>query len=306
MSSALDRFVGDDELRLERERACHRDALPLTARELRREPAEVRGAHPDLLEQRDDLLLPLLAGQVEVHLERLADDVGHGGQRIEGRVGILEHHLHVATSLAELVALQREDVATVQLDRTRSRLDETQHESTGRRLARPALADEAEDLTATDVEAHTVDGAHVRDRLAHQALLDREDLLEVAYPEQRRVRRFEARLRGAAATAARPSPRGLGRHVGVADAAHDAPVGEPFDGGRRRRALLDHVRAAGCEPAADREPARHRDRARRSCAAARPSPPTAASSRAGRRCRGGAARRRSRRPAPARRPDRRT
>ena len=105
MSSALTGSSAMISFGFQRERAGDCDALPLTARELRREAAEMSGAHADLLEQRDDLVLALLAAHVEVHLERLTHDVGHGRQRIERLVRILEHHLHVAGAHPQLLAL---------------------------------------------------------------------------------------------------------------------------------------------------------------------------------------------------------
>ena len=65
-----DGLVRHDEPRLERERTGDRDALALATRERRREPPEVVGAHPDLLEEADDPLLALLATHREVDLER--------------------------------------------------------------------------------------------------------------------------------------------------------------------------------------------------------------------------------------------
>ena len=71
-----DRLVGDDEVRVERERPGDADALALAARELVRVALAEVGVEPDRREQLADPLVPLGLRPDVVDVERLADDPG--------------------------------------------------------------------------------------------------------------------------------------------------------------------------------------------------------------------------------------
>ena len=75
------------------QRAGDPDALPLTARELVREPVVVLRVQPDHLEELLHPALALRLGADVVDDERLGDDEADALARIEGRVRILEDHL---------------------------------------------------------------------------------------------------------------------------------------------------------------------------------------------------------------------
>ena len=92
-----DGLVGDDERRVQRQRAGEADPLPLPAAELVRIARELRRVEPDerrtapRTRARRAALLPSLVDD-----QRLFDDVADAHARVERAVGILEDDLHVA------------------------------------------------------------------------------------------------------------------------------------------------------------------------------------------------------------------
>ena len=180
-----DRLVGDDERRLERERARDADALPLAAAELVRVLVDVGGVEPDELEQLPHARATLLARADLVNDERLLDDRADAHPRIQRRVRILEDDLEVPARAAQFAGRELPDVQLLEPDLARRRLDQPQHAPPGRRLAAPGLADEAERLAGRDGEAHVVDGPHRR-RLAEQRPARRKLLDEVLDLDERR------------------------------------------------------------------------------------------------------------------------
>ena len=81
------------------------------------------------------------------------------------------------------------DVAALELDRSRRRLDQAEDRPAKRRLAAAGLADEAEDLARADVEVDAVDRVDRRDLALEEPAQDREVLLEPADLEDRRLPR---------------------------------------------------------------------------------------------------------------------
>ena len=163
------RLVGDQELRLVRDR--HRDhrALPHAARELVRvlrvAPRRVRDA--DELEQLDHPLPHLVALQLRpVGRDRLRELVADSEHRIERGHRILEDHRDVvAANLTQLLRRHLQQVAAVEdglpardlSGRLRDQPEQRHHADA---LARPRLADDAEHLAGEDVVADAVDGVH--------------------------------------------------------------------------------------------------------------------------------------------------
>jgi hypothetical protein len=105
------RLVEHDELRLHRERACDRDALPLTARELLGEAIRVIGIQADEVH---DLADPPVdgVGFPALREERLGEDVVDRHPWIERGERILEDDLQLAADLHALgAARELRDVA---------------------------------------------------------------------------------------------------------------------------------------------------------------------------------------------------
>ncbi len=94
---------------------------------------------------------------VTLHLldpKRFGDRRPDGQTRIERRLRILEHDLHLAAQRPHLTPIERGDVGALELDRARRGLDQTQQTPTDGCLAAAALTDEAERLAGGDVERH--------------------------------------------------------------------------------------------------------------------------------------------------------
>ena len=89
------RFVADDELRLDRERACDADPCPLTAGELVRVAAHQCRIEPDFIEHQADVFDLLFRRDQSMDDRRFAHDVDDAHAWIERGVGILEDHLHL-------------------------------------------------------------------------------------------------------------------------------------------------------------------------------------------------------------------
>src|SRR4029079_18192136 len=110
--------------------------------------------------------------------DRLLDDVADRHPRIERRVRILEHDLHLAPHPAQVLAAERRQLLAVEEHGAAGRLGQLEDAIAGRRLARAGLADDAERLAWSDLEADVVDRLDVVDRaLDQEAPPDREVLL---------------------------------------------------------------------------------------------------------------------------------
>jgi hypothetical protein len=179
-----DGLVGDDELRLEHERAREPDALALAAAELVRVPVCGLRRHADPLQHLvdDAVAVPARGGAVDA--EALGDQVADLHAWVEGADGVLKDDLHVTAHLLEALRAQADDVDAVEGDLARRRLEQPQQRAAERRLAAAGLAHEAERLAAPHVEIDAVDGLQVAGGALEQALLDREVLLEAAHAEE--------------------------------------------------------------------------------------------------------------------------
>ena len=159
------RLVGDQELRLARERHRDHGALAHAARELVRVVPEphLRAGDADEVEQLGGALVRRLLVEVEVGLERLPDlatDREHG---VQARHRVLEDHRDVAAAdLAQRVVGERQEVAALEhrrpaRDLAGAREDAEQREG-GDALPAARLADDPQRLARGDVERDPVDG----------------------------------------------------------------------------------------------------------------------------------------------------
>src|ERR1700694_1200572 len=73
-----------------------------------------------------------------------------------------------------------DQILTVELDAPGGGLEQTQHQTRGGRLARAALADEAESLALVDIEVDNVDCAHMAPHALEKAAAHRKCLAELA------------------------------------------------------------------------------------------------------------------------------
>jgi hypothetical protein len=95
------RFVADDQVGIDRQRAGDADALALTSGELMRITPRVLRQQADHVEQVLDARLALGLGVKVVHRHRLGQDLAHRHARIERGVGVLEDDLHVTAQAAQ-------------------------------------------------------------------------------------------------------------------------------------------------------------------------------------------------------------
>ena len=145
------RFVADDQLRLDRQRAGDADALALPAAEFMRIPLRVNRVEADRLQQFGDAFLPrgFAVGQF-VDVQRLADDLLDRHARIERAVGVLENHLELAPPRAQHRAAHPRDVLAVEQNAARRRLDQPHDGAAQRRLAATAFADQPQRFPRLD------------------------------------------------------------------------------------------------------------------------------------------------------------
>ena len=157
------RLVRDEQHRLENECGGDRHALPLAAGELVRIPVEeeLRRRQLDPLERLAHALLALgLRAAEPVDRERLLDRLPDPEPRVERLVGILIHHLDPPAERPQRTHAETGQVAALEADRTRFRVDEPHHRLRGRRLPAAGLADERDHLARGERERHAVDGMH--------------------------------------------------------------------------------------------------------------------------------------------------
>src|SRR5262249_26410940 len=142
-----------------RDRPRDAHALLLAARELVGEPAEQLAGEPDQL---GDLLDPLAddaARDAAQAAERLGDRVEGREGRVEAGGRILEAHLDASPlgGPGEPAGWDGADVAALEDDPPRRRIDEPGEQPHQRGLAAARLTHEADALAALDREAHVVD-----------------------------------------------------------------------------------------------------------------------------------------------------
>jgi hypothetical protein len=145
----------------------------------------VLGVEADALHEALHLGLDAVLGLGLLDAERCADDRPDRVPRVQRRVGVLEDHLDVGAQRAHARARELGDVLALEHDRAGRGLKQLRQDAARRRLAAPRFADQAKRLTGGDRERDAVDGPHRAGLpLDHDALADREVLLEVADREQ--------------------------------------------------------------------------------------------------------------------------
>src|SRR5258708_7887070 len=103
--------------------------------------------------------------------------------RIERRIAVLEHHLHLPAELGE-IERDRTDLFSVEQDLADVGLDDLHDQPRGGRLAAAGLADDAERLALGHLEIDAVDGAHHPSRPLEQAALAAENLAQPPDPTE--------------------------------------------------------------------------------------------------------------------------
>ena len=101
---------------------------------------DVTAMTPDERQQLGHPLARCGPARQAVDRERLAQHAAHREARIEARVGILEHDLHLAAQAPELALRHPGDLPAGKGDVPRTRLEESQQAAPGRGLAAAALS----------------------------------------------------------------------------------------------------------------------------------------------------------------------
>ena len=152
-----------------RERAGQRDALLLTPRQLRRIMCEAAG-QPHLREF-GPCALGCVAYSGEVKRGRDVFERGHGRNEVKG----LEHDADaLAAKAREGVLVLGPELDAVDLNFAFIWPLETGHDHEQRRFARPGWADEANRLTATNIERHILEDMNARGAVAKRQVDSRE------------------------------------------------------------------------------------------------------------------------------------
>src|SRR6187402_230068 len=248
-----DRLVGDDEFRLERERARNRDALALPAGKLVRVADRHFRIEPDRAEQ----FLHALRGfrrsfGQAVETNGLTQDVADGHARVERGVRILEHHLHAAAQRPDRGGGSAGDLLSGEADRSGGRLVDAHDESREGRLAAAGFADDADGFAGRHVEVDALDRAHDFLR-AEEAVARQREVFHQRPHRQQRLRGF-GRLRFCwrddGPRACRQRRRGRRqRFAGLRHPAARLASGDKLNERRVLVALLDAERTA-CRKAA--------------------------------------------------------
>jgi hypothetical protein len=96
-----------------------------------------------------------------MNLEGLGNNLPDGEAGIEGTVGILKNHLHLAPERAEVAFGEGEDVSAFKCDAARGGRGELENGAAHGGFPATALADKADRLAGLDSEGDVVNGTDV-------------------------------------------------------------------------------------------------------------------------------------------------
>ena len=153
-----DRFVGDKEFRVDGEGPGDDRALTLSARKGDRLAFHGIGRKSNTLQKRGSVVFSLISRADVVDLDDLFDHAADGQPRVEGGIGVLKDHLHLAAVLLELLFGQAGDVGTAVKDPAFIRFIQADEAAGQGTLARPAFSDQADGLTGGDSQGNLVEG----------------------------------------------------------------------------------------------------------------------------------------------------
>src|ERR1700730_5836028 len=180
------RFIADNQLRLDGERARDTNALALTAGEIVRIASELVRLQADGLEQMYDTLFKLPPGFRQlVNDQGFANDRADVHARIERCIRVLKDNLDVAAQRSKLTSIQPSDILAFKMDLARSRFDQAKHATAGGRFTAAGFADQPEGIAAVDSEIDTVDGMNAAGVTAEQAAPEWKFLGQIPDPDER-------------------------------------------------------------------------------------------------------------------------
>jgi hypothetical protein len=157
------RFVGDDELGLEDQRARDADALALATGKFVGIALHGFLGEADAAKNCGGARKALLCVESWfMNGKRFGNDFADAHARVQRGVGILEDHLRLPARGAQFRSAEREQVAPFELDFATVRLGEPEEHARESSLAAAAFADDSEGLAARDIETHAIHGREAR------------------------------------------------------------------------------------------------------------------------------------------------
>ena len=112
-----DRFIANDEFRVERHGTGDADALPLPAGKLMRVPIKILGLQAAILHDLTDVGLVLGFRHDIVRAHGFSDDLANRHTRRKAGIRILENHLHMRTQRAEFFFGKLRKIASLEHNR---------------------------------------------------------------------------------------------------------------------------------------------------------------------------------------------
>ena len=169
-----DRFVADNEVRVQGESSCNADALALSAGEFMgiaalvvfRQAAGVHHAGDVVIE------LPLRNNAMLPH--SLADDLAHGQTRGEAGIGVLKDNLYPGTELTQFLLAERKDILSVYSDLAGGLFQQAEDRAATSAFATSTLAHKAHSLAAFNFKADSVYRLDIARRAFEKSCLDGE------------------------------------------------------------------------------------------------------------------------------------
>jgi hypothetical protein len=177
------RFIEHDDLGSERERAGDTNSLALSSGELVRIAVAVFGEQTNSGEKVGDAVGGFfLRHAVDAH--GLADDVANGNARVERGVGVLEHHLDLATQFAQILSASGGDIALAEHDLPGGGRHEAEQRAAEGGLTATGFADHTKGFVGHQVEGDPADRLNSADLASEHPGADRKLGDEVADAEE--------------------------------------------------------------------------------------------------------------------------
>ena len=165
------RLIADDEFRIGDQCPGDGNSLALSAGELKHVPIQVTEGKSHLFHQSggtlsEDTLIPLTGD-----IQRLGDDLPHGKSGVQGRIGILEHGLHMTSDVTPLggFALCRHSMAKA-LEGARCDGHKSKDRIGQGGFSAAGFAHQAVDLAAADLQIHVLHGGQTIRLAEHVSL----------------------------------------------------------------------------------------------------------------------------------------
>ena len=153
-----DRFIADDEFRVEGEGAGDADALPLAAGKLKGKAVDGIGGEADDVEEFPDAFFPFVRVADLMDEEGFLEEVADGVPGVEGFGGVLKDHLEIPAEGFKAGAVEGGDVGTLEPDGAFGRAEEPDDAFPEGGLPATGFPDESEGFPCLKVKGDSVNG----------------------------------------------------------------------------------------------------------------------------------------------------